>query len=92
MGIFVVLGFPRTSDTDLPVCLSEGYAPDPTAMTTTDSTTADEPFNRDTFETELAELVDHARETGVDLRGAYDARSADDTVPDYTIEISAVTE
>lgn len=51
---------------------------------------ANEPFDRETFERELAELIDHARETGIDLRGAYNVRTPQPEHADYTIEISEV--
>ena len=47
-------------------------------------------YNRETFETDLANLIDRARTAGVDLRGGYDVRRADDGTVDYTVEISAV--
>ena len=52
--------------------------------------TATEPFDRETFQTELAELIDHAREAGVDPRGGYDVRTAQPEHTDYTIEITEV--
>ena len=51
---------------------------------------ANEPFDRETFQIELAELIDHARETGVDLRGAYDVRAPQPEHADYTIEITEI--
>ena len=49
-----------------------------------------EPFDRDIFQIELAELIDHAREAGVDLRGAYDVRTPQPDHADYTVEITEV--
>lgn len=61
-----------------------------TAMGTDDPPPAD-PIDRETFETELAALVEHAREAGVDIEGAYDCRAPQTDHPDYTVEISALT-
>ena len=49
-----------------------------------------EPFDRETFQIELAELIDHAREAGVDLRGAYDVRTPQPEHADYTVEVTEV--
>ena len=51
---------------------------------------ATEPFDRETFQIELAELIDHAREAGVDLRGAYDVHTTQPEHADYTVEITEV--
>lgn len=61
-------------------------------MTDINSNSADDPFDRETFRIELAELVDHACETGVDIEGAYDVRSPRPDDIDYTVEISRVVD
>ena len=60
-------------------------------MTTDRPSAADEPFDQDTFETELAELIDHACECAVDIRGGYDVCVPRPTQPNYTVEITEIT-
>ena len=57
-------------------------------MTTDTPRSDNKPFDCETFETELAELVAHARKSGVDLDGAYDVRTPHPDQSDYTVEIS----
>ena len=59
-------------------------------MTTDDPLSADESFDRDSFRTELAELIDHSREANADIEGAYDVRSPRPGDTDYTIEITEI--
>lgn len=47
-------------------------------------------MDRDEFETRLAELVTEANDDGVQLVGAYDVRSPQAAVQDYTVEISEI--
>ena len=59
-------------------------------MTPDQPDSADEPFDRETFQLELAKLIDHAREAGVDIKGAYGVRSPHSEHPDYTVEITEI--
>lgn len=51
----------------------------------------DEPFDRETFERELATIIDKARAAAVDIEGGYDVRTPRSEYPDYTVEITALT-
>ena len=45
-------------------------------------------FDRERFEAELSDLVDHARSARIDVEGGYDVRVPQNDRADYTIEIS----
>ena len=55
---------------------------------TVDNQTSDDLFDRDTFESDFAELIDHASEAGVDIVGGYEIRTPQPERADYAVEIT----
>lgn len=60
-------------------------------MSTDQPDSADGSSDRDAFKTELGELIEHACEAAVSIKGGHEVRTSWSNQPDYTIEISGVT-